>query len=310
MSEAQTELTPALPSSPTDDLWTADSERSPTPEPLPDPEPDPAPETPLVAAAPETAAPAVDEKGKKPGKPRNDPIARMQQATAKEAAAKEEARLAREEATALKARLDALEQRTLQPEPPRQAPSAKFPTFDEWQTTHPDDTWEDYQDARVEWKLEARDAARAAQQQVTQYREQLESAKATDPTLVQALKNDPPVSPVMEQAILSSKQSIDIVRYLGTHPEICAQLALESRYTSGDAVPVMRRYLEAQVTAGAVARPDSAPAVRPSTANPPINRVGGTASATPVDPDDLDFGPEYIRQENAREKKRQEASRW
>jgi hypothetical protein len=310
-----------LPAHESDNLWTADSERQPaelqTSDPVPANEPvevEPTPEP--IAAAPER-----DESGQfKPrGKKRDDPIARMKDATAKEAAAKEDARLAREEAAALRARIEALEgrdpttgeqaaaqrARNAQPQPQ----NGRFPSFDAWSAANPDKDYDDYTDARADYRYAVLESQRQQQQVVQTYHQQLEVAKQNDPVLVQALANDPPVSPLMERAILSSPKSIDIVRYLGTHPEDCAQLARESATTSFDAVPVMRRHLESIATLSA-ARPDSAPSVKPSTANPPINRVGGTASATPVDPDDLPFGPDYIRAENAREKKRQESSRW
>jgi hypothetical protein len=268
---------------------------------------------------PDTPAAERDEAGKfKPrsGKPRNDPQARVQQATAKEAAAKEEARQAREEANGLKARLEALERANRPAEQPRpaqpQATNGRFPGFDAWSAANPDKDFDDYIDARADHRYQTLEKQRQEAYTANQYRQQLTAATQTDPVFAAALNtNPPPVSKLMEQAILSSQKSIDIVRYLAAHPEDCTQLAQKSVNSSLDAVDVMRDALELRVTAGAVAsRPDAASAVKPSTANPPIHRVGGTASATPVDPDDLPFGPDYIRAENAREKKRQEQSRW
>jgi hypothetical protein len=330
MSPVDTE-TPAdaLPAHASDDLWTADSERQPdalqTSDPVPANEPlEATPELPL-----ETAPTADrDESGKfklRSGKPRNDPQARVQQATAKEAAAKEDARLAREEAASLKTRLEALEraQRPAERAEPASQPSSRgqsatneFPEFEDWVAAHPEipanpRAWTIYNDQRTRWNWGVYQAELQQQQVIQNYQQQIETAKQSDPVLVQALANDPPVSPLMERAILASPNSIDIVRYLGTHPEDCAQLARETSSLSLDAVPVMRRHLETLVASGAVAnRPDAAQSVKPSTANPPIHRVGGTASATPVDPDEMDFSPEYIRIENAKEKKRREQSRW
>jgi hypothetical protein len=323
MSPVDTE-TPAdaLPGHASDDLWTADSERQPdalqTTDPVPANEPlEATPELPL-----ETAPPADrDESGKfKPrsGKPRNDPQARVQQATAKEAAAKEDARLAREEAASLKTRLEALE-RAQRPaervEPASQQPqpqNGRFPGWDAWSQANPGRDYDDYTDARADYRYAVLEQQRQYRQIVDTYHQNLKEARSSDPVLQQALEaNDPPVSPVMERVLLTSPKSVDIVRYLSTHPEDCAQLAQESSTTPLDAAPVMRRYLETLVASGAVAnRPDAAQSVKPSTANPPIHRVGGTASATPVDPDEMDFSPEYIRIENAKEKKRREQSRW
>ncbi len=111
---------------PQSDLWTADSERDlGTSDPLPSgavdtetPEPDSEPAGADPKTDPTTST-ERDEAGKfKPkgkGKPRTDPQARVQAATAKEAAAKEETRLAREEAAALKTKLADLEQRQTPP---------------------------------------------------------------------------------------------------------------------------------------------------------------------------------------------------
>lgn len=314
----------ALPSTPSDELWTSDSQRADTAsttELAPDEPPAAEPAVIETPAVEQTAA-ERDETGKfKPrsGKPRNDPQARVQQATAKEAAAKEDARLAREETAALKARLDAIEAERRTADDRRAEPRVtddrreagpKFPTFDTWSAQHPEADYDDYIDARADFRFEQRDQTRSHQQAIQAFHREIDAAIARDPVMAAAVKNPPPASAVMNAAILQSPKRIDIVRYLSTHPEDCAQLARESQDHPLDAAPLMRRYLESQVTAGAVARPDSAPAVQPSTANPPINRVGGTASATPIDPEDLDFGPDYIRQENAREKKRQELSRW
>ncbi len=320
MSPVDTE-TPAdaLPTHASDDLWTADSERQPdalnTSDSVPANEPlEATPELPL-----ETAPTADrDESGKFKSKTaRDNPYTRVKQATAKEATAKEEARQAREEAASLRTRLEALERaqrpaERAEPAPQQPQPqNGRFPGFDAWSAANPGRDYDDYTDARADYRYGVLEMQRQQQAVVSNYHQQIEVAKQSDPVLVQALANDPPVSPLMERAILASPNSIDIVRYLGTHPEDCAQLARETSSLSLDAVPVMRRHLETLVASGAVAnRPDAAQSVKPSTANPPIHRVGGTASATPVDPDDLPFGPDYIRAENQREKKRQESSRW
>lgn len=235
----------------------------------------------------------------------------MQQATAKEAAAKEEARKERERADRLErelldARKPATTARPADPAPAARAANAPpaLKSFVEQIGT----TYESWEEANEAW-ADARDAWKDEQREWKVAFDDIDRAKATDPEFARAISNLP-CSPVMGQAIRDSKNRLDILRYLGTHPEECIQLAQESARTSLDAASVVRRHLETLVTASAVAKPDSASVVRPSTAKPPVNRVGGTASATPVDPEDLEFGPEYIRAENARERKRQEAARW
>lgn len=307
----------ALPSAPTDDLWTADSERSG--DGVVAVEKDPAAPVEAAPVTPESDATDRDDKGQfKPrsGKPRNDPAARVQQATAKEAAAKEDARLSRERADRLEHELAEIRRSTPPREEPRPAakplPDGK-PTWGsfEHQIGSTFETWADAQDAYSD----ARDAWKEAQ---TQHRTTLEAftsgeaharTKYPDYDAV-ARRADVPVSGVMMDAIHHSSLGHDIAYYLGSHPEVSAQLMTKTRSLGRDAVTLVRDHLESLVTAGAVAVLDSASPVRPSAAKAPINRVGGTANATPVDPDDLEFGPEYIRLENAKDKKRQEASRW
>ncbi len=94
-------------------------------------------ETPPGAASEaESADPAAEKPAAPKKSPRNDPTARMLDATAKEAAAKRERDEARREAAELKARLDALERRP-QPQPqqeqPQQAPPTKEGRAAEWQ---------------------------------------------------------------------------------------------------------------------------------------------------------------------------------
>ena len=290
--------------------------------------------------------PVRNEQGqfvKKPGKgkPRSDPQARVEAATAKEAAAKEDARQAREEAKALAARLAAYEARQapVSPQPPTAAPPAQaatFPTFDAWMASHPGQDWDAYIRDLTAHQAESRAQAivneRLAQwqgQQIAQQRQQtiaqrIAEAQTRLPDFEQVIAEGAPrvgealarrglqdFPPVMHEAVAESPQIADIRRYFGLHPEDAAQLAAETASLPVTAAPMVRRYLESLVTtAAAPAAPDSAPLARPSLAKPPINRVGGSASATPADPDDLDFGPEYIRLENERERKRSGMGRW
>lgn len=327
---------------PQSDLWTADSERAAiqTSDPVVpgDPADTEAQAPPLEAPAdshPDDASPESpdrDDKGqfKPKKKPRDNPDARIKDATAKEARAKEEARLIAEENARLKAELEAA--RRPAPGPgapvpqPTAAPKFAFPTFADYLTQHPDADWETYQDA----KLDARDAWREGMQQARQrlsgHQERYAQAVTADPSfkslvdaglaqiqvgLAQRGLNDLP--DVVGEAVMASPRSVDLLRHLVTHADEAIQLALDVREmpSSAAAVNVVRRLLEASLTTGAVARPDAAsPVVRPSAAKPPIHRVGGTATVVPADPEDLEFGPEYIRRENQREKQQREAGRW
>ncbi len=314
----------------------------------------PVPPTPAIEEAPalatesegaETQAPAeelarndqgqfVPKKGK--GKARSDPQARVEAATAKEAAAKEEARKAREEVESYKARLATYEAQQRQPAsvPEQKTPEA-FPAFDEWSTKNPSQDWEQYH--RELTRHEARTVAQqAASDQFQQWRAQQDFAamasahdqrlhaarqkypdwdavlQTGDRALTSALQSRGVQFPVrlFQEAIYTSEKGPDILRDLAQHPEDATQLAIEASTLPVSAVPMLRRILESRLAPTAVAVPDSAPVPSPSQAKPPINRVGGTASAVPLDPDDLDFGPEYVKLENERERKRAAMGRW
>ncbi len=311
-----------------DDLWTSDA--APTQEPSPPPEPTESPEPPVavIAAEPEPEPAVAAERdeagkftGKKAGKPRSDPQARVQQATAETARLRAEAQQAKEETQRLRAELDA----SRRPAPPAEASRSQsgaplpgagfsFPKREAWMTAHPTAEWDDYDDAKLEARDTWREMRQADQSRTQQHFSRIADARAKYPdwdTVVLA-RTDLRLSSALERAIQDSPQGGDIVYWLGSHPDQCAQLAAESQ---GDdpvvAARWMRKYLETQVAASpAAARPDSAVLARPSQAKPPVNRVGGSAAITPADPEDLEFGPEYIRRENAREKKEKEARRW
>lgn len=331
-----------------DALWTSDSERGLTAQPDATPEPVevPSEETsattepaevetteadPSDKTADKSAAPERDEKGqfiKGKGKPRSDPRARVEAATAKEAAAKEEARQAREEAARLKAEIEALKRPAPTPPPPAAAPvSGRFPAFEVWAKAHPGQDFDDYTDARAahvarqEWAKA--DQEKALQSRVSTYQTRMDTAAAADPELKAALaaprtavddalaaRGFSRFPDAVIQAVVESERAPDITKYFLAHPQDAAQLAVETKDLPVTAASLVRRSLEALLPAAAAARPDSAPEVRPSARTAPINRVGGSATATPVDPDDLPFGPEYIRKENDRERKAREAGRW
>lgn len=306
------------------DLWTSDSQReaartgrepaatdeATVPAPVVADEPEPAvaeEETPTEPAPlPRDAAGQFQKRGK----PRSDPQARVEAATRKEAQAKEEARQARAEVERLRAEVERHTAEAARLRQPVAAPPAEGADLERF--------WQD--PLSVARELARREAADlyAAQQQaqleraeLASYAQQVTELKQEHPDFDDVVKQAPDVPGVILLAVRQSQMGARIAYDLGTHPEDTAQLARECAALSIDAVPMVRRLLEARVTATAGARPDSASsAVRPSAAAPPVNRVGGTASRTPVESEDLEFGPEYIRRENAREKKAREAGRW
>lgn len=287
------------------------------------------------AAEPTQAATPDDTpeppKTEKQPKPRNSSAERMLQATQKEAQAREALAAERQRASELEARLARLEQARqtqTQPETPKtpKAPEAPkgdkftFQSYDQYLGTNPDATYDDWQDAKLEahaeWretKREEKEAGLRAQREATElmtaHQNRLKEARAKYPDYDTVVAKDVLIPPTMIEAILRSPHSHDLLYFLGTHPEEAVALANDAAVSPAQAVPIIRRYLESQIRTGAAPQPDSALSRR-SAAAPPVSRVGGTASAEPADPDDLEFGPEFMRLGNAADKRRQQSGRW
>lgn len=332
---------PVVADSPGDDLWTSDTDRGvsasePVPgdgAPVGEPGASPASSAPAAdASAPGEASPDRNEAGQftKRGKARDNPYARMTRATQAEAAAKEEARQAREEAQKAKddaarwqRELDAARRPQPSAPPPRPQPQqAPRPTWSQFESQIGGqyDSWgaaqDAYQDARDAWKdaqiAQAR-AVDAHQGRVQRYQASLAEAAKKYPNAEEVFSRDHGfrAPPALTDAVLDAENPGEVAYYLGTHPEEYRQLAQETWNTPASAAVWVRRHLLAQLSAGAVVAPGSAsPAVRPSSAKPPISRVGGTVQATPAEPDDLEFGPDFMRIENERERARKKAGRW
>lgn len=160
------------------------------------------------------AAPAVVAKA---GKPRNSPIARMEEATAKEAAAKRDAEAARRETAELRQRLDALER----PKPEAAKPETKqaewkryrampdAPKLGEFDGDEALEDWnaamalfiadKRYEERRTIETQETRDeqAKQSLNQKLVSVREKLDAAEASEPGFlaeVASLMNTPPIS--------------------------------------------------------------------------------------------------------------------
>lgn len=300
---------------------------APTPAAPPDPAPpDPAPveadeATPdAEASAEETAEDrARDEQGRfaKKDKPRDNPIARINQLTAQKADAERKA-------AELEARLRAIEQDRR----PNQAPAERLPV-EQLPGLRPMPTedaigtkYQSYADFALDlarWVREEERAqehvaqARASDQRRSQelsvkaagYVAAVTQARSADPTLDAAYRavEGIPVTPTIEQAVLLSDNQLALANYLATHPEEFAQLAAESAAETDPvgAAKWMRRYLEAKVSGAAHSGPAPTPPI--SAAKAPIKPVGSSpSSADPLEiTDDLPI-EEHIRRMNARER--------
>ncbi len=297
-----------------------ESETSGTePETVDAPEPaDPAQlEEPAEAAATDPNAQDKLTPFRKGAKPRDDAFARMKQATDKLA----ESNRLRESA---EARVRELEAR-LAPRPndindindkkPAAPPAGqKFPTFDAYLATNPEATWDDWNDAKIDYVAEAKLTAREAQQAArkvadahgarmaaigTKYPDYAAVVATADQTL--AAQGITALPPVLEQAILRSPQSDDLAYFLATHLEETALLARRFANRPVTDADLVQDLLETKLRASAASSAGSASSPVRSTAKPPVNPVGGSVSATPQPVDDLDFGPDYVRKQNKRD---------
>lgn len=106
--------------------------------------------------------------------------------------------------------------------------------------------------------------------------------------------------PIMD-ALRFSEQPIEMLSYFGQHPQELDRL---NRLHPASALVALGE-LKAQFKA---AKDGSATNEQVSNAKPPIRPVGGGRTSTPKDPDDLPFGPEWIRAENKRDRERKKAS--
>lgn len=256
---------------------------------------------------------AESEPVRKP-KPRENTQARISQAIAKQHEAERKA-------AELEARLQALEQSRQQPtrEEPKPAAKPVDPSKPSWKVFEAQigetyETWADAQDAfsdaRDTWNRQQWQEEQRHQQEQSErlhagqtHRERVTAAKARYPdydAVVEAVSTIP-VSAVLEQAILASPNSADVVYWLATHRDEFSQLASETQSLGVVAAPLVRRLLEARLGAGE--RSGSVPTAELSTAKPPIRPVG--VSSVTVSDDDEDVPIEtWISRENAKDRKK------
>ena len=121
-----------------------------------------------------------------------------------------------------------------------------------------------------------------------------------------------PTNPAIDEHILHSEMGPALMQYLAEHPDECEAIAALG---PGPAIAALGRIEERIDQASKAAKSGSAPKPKPVTrATPPVSPVGGGAEVVDADDDgdavlDLEFGPEYVRRMNAKDKARRQASR-
>lgn len=162
--------------------------------------------------------------------------------------------------------------------------------------------YDTYRDARDEYRYRSR---RAIEQQeaaaqkaadtfnanIKAHQSRVTEARKKYPDWDTHVRADVRISQVVEEALLGSSDSADVAYYLGTHPDVLAELNTESSEYSPSAVSAMRRYLDAIVAQqrtsspsprGAAGSTGSAPVAVPPPAPRPPNPVR-TSAMTPAD---------------------------
>lgn len=216
-------------------------------------------------------------------------------------------RTAERERDALKAQMEA-RQAPAAPEPVQPA----APTFDPSQGPQLDqfDSYEAWVDARAEWKADqAWQRIQAAQQQDQALRTHTErihayAAKAPDYFEKIAEASALPVSKVMEAAIIASDRGPELAYFLATHPEEGIRLAQQTVSVALSQAPLVRELLESKLVTSQAASSGPAAGVSRQPVFRPIKPVGATPVVAETPPDDLEFGPEYVRRMNERDRQR------
>lgn len=307
----------APPAAPVDDFVVASSG-------VPDAEPvesdvQDAPEAPVVASDRNAdgtfKSKALDEAVKADAKPkaRNNPVARMEEATAQAAAAKRERDEARAETARLKADLDAARRPVEAPKPaakataeaePNPSDAAKYPNgeFDR-QFLKDQARWE----ARQEFQQQEEARTRTArEQQQHQFRTQaerewqtrLQAAKVKTPDWDVRFKPDTPVDTRIMPHLITQDDGPELLLYLSDHPDLAQRLVT---------LPPIAQIVELGKISGRLAAAHDRGTVTspiPSKASAPITPLGGGASASYDEGSDDEPLEAFVKRENERERRR------
>lgn len=260
------------------------------------------------------------------GKPRDDPRARMLEATRKEAQAKREAAEYQRQLAERDAEIARYRQQTQEPHPSqvptnqRERPPFKaedFPEYDDFivavgQWQH--EQWEQRQQQAYN-EAQANYEAQAAAQQIVaridtfhekiqsefgdQFTERIsEDCRSLVPTFM--LQEGTPIGPdnVMADEVVSSDNPTGVLLYLSEHPDVFQRIAT---LPSPSAIQREMAKVEARVEAATAGNPAPAKAYVP--AKPPVRPV--TGSPTAADPNELSdelSDDEWLRRRFAQQK--------
>ena len=198
------------------------------------------------------------------------------------------------------------EREAYQPPPPPQPQGETFPAFDAWSTAFPNATYEDYIDARADYRAESRIQAF---QQETAAQQRAREAETKTLTLRDKGKEvykdwddvftglDLHVPQPVWHTILTDPDGHRLAYELATHPETVYQMAQMDPLQIGVALGTLKARW-----AGAPAAPPASS--RTASAPPPITPLGSSPTQAVSSPDELEFGPDYVRRMNERDRQR------
>jgi hypothetical protein len=221
------------------------------------------------------------------------------------------AKTAQREAAELRAQVEALKR---QPEPAKTEPASvdglprpllnDFESWDDWSKA--DDAWIrgeiKRESARVAAETQKASEAQFVQRQIAAKLDQVttECAKKYpdfDAVVTAAMEAGAIWSPLMTNVVLSSPRPEDLAYALAKDPGTARRLAaIADPFQAG----VEMGQFIARVTAASTTGP--AATQRTTAAHAPIKPVGSSVIAAEQSPDDLDFGPEYVRRMNAKDR--------
>lgn len=168
------------------------------------------------------------------------------------------------------------------PPPARPQTPQTFPAFDVWLAAqgNTEKTYDDYQDARADWRWQINDALNRAveanrkaldtrQQKVDAYEAGKVKARTQYADFDALLEKAPNVSGVMVEALLASERSAEIAYHLASHPELATELARDTFQHDPSAFKPMQRLLESYLAPHAAAVVGSALALVKPPPKPP-----------------------------------------
>lgn len=265
-------------------------------------------------AKPTDAAAVAEPETPKAGKPRDDPHARVKQATAKEAEAKRERDEARAEAARYRAELDAA--RAPKPDAatpdPKPVTAAAFADYPEWASSQADGantSYEKYLDERQDWRWTQKEQAAAAQAETDRraqasakahasWQTRLDTFRTATPDWDQRFKPDTPIDTRIQAYLKAQADGPAIVLYLSDHQDLAQRIATLHPIDQIGEIGKIQARLEAASPSG------PAPTQVASHAKAPIKPLAASPSiAEPDEGSDDEPIEKFIERENRRERK-------